>query len=48
MTVQSQRETSSQKREAENFSRTATEPPAASMAPTAATPPTLWYMGRQS
>ena len=39
---------SSQNRLAENFSRITTEPPPTSSAPVATTPPTLWYIGRQS
>jgi hypothetical protein len=40
--VQRSSRMSRQKSEAENFGRITTEPPAASKAPTATTPPTLW------
>ncbi len=39
---------SGQNRLAEKRGRSSTEPPATSIAPIAATPPVLWYIGRQS
>ena len=46
--VHSWRTTSSQNSRAENFSRITTEPPLSSTEPVATSPPTVWYIGRQS
>src|SRR5438552_15438453 len=46
--VHSVRVMSSQKPRAENFLRRTTDPQRTSIDPIGTTPPTLWYMGRQS